>query len=130
MNRKHLQTILLTIIFSLLATGTVASQGKATKTPAGCSSKAATPAPASIAAAAVDDANLMDINSAPPEKLITLDGIYLGLAKKIIENRPYRTKNDLITKKVIPQDAYDKISNRITARQGTTKTTAPTKSKK
>ena len=64
-------------------------------------------------------AHKLDINSASKEELDALPGIGEAYAQKIIDNRPYRTKRDLVAKKVIPQSTYDKIQDRITAHQTT-----------
>jgi len=76
------------------------------------SGKSATKAPAS---------KLIDINSATVEQLKTLPGINDGLARKIVEGRPYRVKTDLVRKNTIPQAAYNKIAGLVIAKQ----TTAP-----
>ena len=64
-------------------------------------------------------AKKLDINSASKEELDALPGIGEAYAQKIVDNRPYRTKRDLVTKKIIPQSTYDKIQDRITAHQAT-----------
>ena len=64
-------------------------------------------------------AKKLDINSASKEELDALPGIGEAYAQKIVSNRPYRTKRDLVTKKIIPQSTYDKIQDRIIARQST-----------
>lgn len=64
-------------------------------------------------------AKKLDINSASKEELDALPGIGEAYAEKIVSNRPYRTKRDLLTKKIIPQSTYDKIQDRITAHQAT-----------
>lgn len=67
----------------------------------------------------------VDINSASKEELDALPGIGEAYAQKIISNRPYRTKRDLLAKKVIPQSTYDKIQDRIIAHQATGSTAKP-----
>ena len=62
----------------------------------------------------------MDINSATKQQLMTLTGIGDAYAQKIIDNRPYRGKDELVSKKVIPQATYDKISAQIIAKQSST----------
>jgi DNA uptake protein ComE-like DNA-binding protein len=59
----------------------------------------------------------IDINSASKEELASLPGIGPALSQKIIDGRPYRSKRDLLTKKVIPAPTYDKIKDEIIAKQ-------------
>lgn len=60
---------------------------------------------------------ILDINSAAKEDLDALPQIGSARADAIIKNRPYRAKTDLVTKKIIPQNAYDAIKDRIIAHQ-------------
>lgn len=60
---------------------------------------------------------MVDINSATEQELRQLPGIGEAYASKIIQNRPYRGKNDLVRKKVIPEATYDKVKDRIVATQ-------------
>ncbi len=66
-------------------------------------------------------AEVIDINSATAAQLMTLDGIGEARAKAIISGRPYRGKNDLVDKKIIPQGVYDKIKDRMIAHQNPAK---------
>jgi competence protein ComEA len=59
----------------------------------------------------------IDVNSASQDELEKLNGIGPVTAKKIVDGRPYRTKRDLLTKKVVSQGEYDKIKDNIIAHQ-------------
>ena len=78
----------------------------------------AKPAAVPTAAAAADaKKEPMDINTATEKELASLPKIGEARAKAIVKGRPYNGKDDLINKKVIPQDAYDAIKDLIIAKQ-------------
>ncbi len=61
---------------------------------------------------------LVDINTASAAELDALPGIGKARADAIIKNRPYRGKDDLVARHVIPQNVYDGIKDKVVARQG------------
>ena len=58
----------------------------------------------------------VDINSASPAELKAVTGIGEADAKKIVENRPYKSTDELVQKKVMPKATYDKIKGQIVAK--------------
>ena len=76
----------------------------------------ATPAkPAATAAA--PKADPLDINSASQAQLEALKGVGPVRAAAIIKGRPYKGKDDLLNKNLVPKNVYDDIKDKIIAKQ-------------
>jgi competence protein ComEA len=78
----------------------------------------AQPAPATAAKPkAAPKAALIDINRASQSELDALPGIGAARSQAIIAGRPYKRKDELTARKIIPQNVYDAIKDRIVAHQ-------------
>ena len=56
---------------------------------------------------------LIDVNSADERTLDSLPGVGPARAKAIVANRPYAEKQELVTKKAIPDSVLAQISDKI-----------------
>ena len=85
--------------------------------PAAAPATKAAPATTGAAPAAAKQADLIDINSATEAQLSTLPGIAKARSEAIIKGRPYKGKDELLSKKIVPENVYKDIKDKIIARQ-------------
>lgn len=66
---------------------------------------------------AAEKTPLVDLNSASRAELMKLPAVGEAIADKIIAGRPWKSKYDLVVKKVVTRAAYDKFAKYVIARQ-------------
>jgi|SRR6185295_4616557 competence protein ComEA len=108
------------LLAAMLAVGLIGSPMGAyaaettTKTPAETKAPAETKKPATRP-------ERLDINTASMDQMKAIRGLNEAQAKKIVEGRPYKRRSELLSKKIVPQETYDKIKDQIATRAPGTK---------
>jgi len=115
------------VCFALLSGVVALAQGQSSQSKAPAAGNASKAVPATPAAPKKE---LIDLNSATKQELMSLPGIGDALSQKIIDNRPYRAKNELTQKKILTESVYEKISDLVIAKQGATPATSATPASK
>jgi competence protein ComEA len=120
--------ILAALALATVLSGAAFAQAPATSTPTrptappaatapATTAKPAAPATAPAATAPAANAQLLDINTASAADLEKLKGIGTARSAAIIKGRPYRGKNELLDKGIVPSNVYNDIKDLIIAKQ-------------
>jgi len=121
MNRKLMLSTLATL--ALLTAGAASAQTAAPAKPAPAAATAAkqtmqdTTHAAKKATAAKPAKQLLDLNTATREQLVALPGIGDTYADAIIKARPFKSRSELVSKKIVPASNYKKFHTMVTAKQ-------------
>jgi len=103
-------TAVLTAGLILVCTCTVPALAQSTATPA----PTAKPIQ-SISQKIAASKDLLDINTATAAQLKALPGMGDEYVRRIVAGRPYTAKNQLTTRGILPQSAYEAIKDKIIA---------------
>jgi competence protein ComEA len=71
------------------------------------------PPPAPVDRSSADP---LDLNTATLDQLKSLPGMGEAYARRVIAGRPYTGKNQLLTRGILPQPAYEKMQALVVAR--------------
>ncbi|MFB3817179.1 MAG: ComEA family DNA-binding protein [Candidatus Methylomirabilales bacterium] len=97
----RLVTLLLVLFVLLLGTGAASAGQKAAPSPHG--------------GGHAQEQEPVDLNTASADDLKQIPGLNEATARKIVENRPYKRKDELVTKKVVPLATYESIKDHVAA---------------
>ena len=105
------------VMFAVMMAAQAKTEKSSTATKSGKDTAAQTskPSAAESKTGTAKTSGKLDINTASKEDLEKLPGIGPATSQKIIDGRPYRAKNELVTKKIVSKSEYEKIKDQIIA---------------
>jgi competence protein ComEA len=117
MRRLHLVSLLVLALLGpfLLPIGIPAARAQSASPATAAQPPSSTAPTGSPSASSRQD--LIDINTASADDLQVLKGIGPARAAAIVKGRPYRGKDELHRKDIIPRSVYEDIKDRVVARQ-------------
>jgi competence protein ComEA len=115
MTKTHILALM--VVVALVAgTGLAPSDGLAQQAPAPAAPKAGTPAPPAGTPAA-PAMKKVDINKASLDDLKKVPGLDESMAKKVVDGRPFKNVDELLSKKILAKDVFDKVKPLLMASQ-------------
>ncbi len=102
---------------SAMAQAPATSPAKPAITPPVTAPAVTTPTKPAVTTPAKPAATLIDINSASLTDLQKLKGVGAARAEAIVKGRPFKGKDELLARKIVPTNVYDDIKDSIVARQ-------------
>lgn len=121
MNKRYqsgFKSLLLLVAMSALFSGAAYAKDDSKATAAAASPVVAT------AAAPAEKVALLDLNSATKKELSELPKIGDARSNAIIKGRPYKGKDELVSKKILTADVYAGIKDLVIAKQTAAATAA------
>jgi competence protein ComEA len=111
--------LLITLVALLAFLSGAAAQTTTKDAPKAPAAKEAPKAPAAPkdSAKKADAHTPVDINTASADELREIPGIGEAYSKKIVAGRPYKRKDELVQRSIVPKATYDKIKDHIVAKQ-------------
>lgn len=108
---------LLALSFAVMIYGTLCPAQTAGTTKSNPSAKVTSKSSGKGDKGAAPKGGLIDINRASAEELKALPGIGDAYSAAIVKGRPYANKTQLKTRNVIPSGTYEKIKDKVIAKQ-------------